>query len=105
MAPPQTALFVIDIQHALAVDPEEKITHSERLVAAAQEVIDTARSINTTSTEDPALIVFVQHEEPPESQGLVNGTDGWKLVFPPLHGAANEWLVAKTTRNTHLLQF
>lgn len=101
MAPPKTALFVIDIQHALAVDPKEKIPHSERLVAAAQEIVNTARSVSAASAQDPALIVFVQHEEPPESQGLVNGTEGWKLVLPPNDGAANEWLVAKTTRNKH----
>lgn len=92
MTAQNTALFVIDIQHALAVDPEERIPHADRLVAAAKEVVDAARAVK------PALIVFVQHEEAPESGGLVRGSEAWKLVFNPEQDATNELLVSKTTR-------
>lgn len=89
-----TALFVIDIQHALAIDPKERIPHADRLVAAAGEVVDAARAVN------PPLIVFVQHEEKPENGCLVRGSEPWKLVFNPDQGAPNELLVHKTTRES-----
>ena len=66
----RTALFVVDIQHALALSPSTSIPHAQRIVnagtsilAKARAAIDTARS---SRTETDLEIVIVQHEESPE---------------------------------------
>jgi nicotinamidase-related amidase len=103
----RTALFVIDIQNDLATIPETKIPHADRVIsagkqilAAARGVIDSERKIERTAS---GLIVVVQHEEKPEAGSLVRGTDPWKAVFPPRADDADEFLVAKTTRELPVL--
>jgi nicotinamidase-related amidase len=95
----ETALFVIDIQHDLVGDPSTEIPHAARIKEAGSCILSTVRQLNTDS-ERPTLVVFVQHEEPPESGSLVRGSDAWKLAFDPLPGQEHEILVSKTTRNT-----
>ncbi|KAH6614405.1 Isochorismatase-like protein [Chaetomium sp. MPI-SDFR-AT-0129] len=98
-----TALFVIDIQNDLATDPNTKIPHSDRIRAAGGKILSSARTAlesNTQGGSRPSLIVFVQHEESPESGSLVRGSEPWKLVFEPRAGSPKERLVPKSTRST-----
>ncbi|KAH6844523.1 Isochorismatase-like protein [Chaetomium sp. MPI-CAGE-AT-0009] len=98
-----TALFVIDIQNDLAADPATQIPHAKRVKAAGNEILSTARTVLETQrdgTATPAMIVFVQHEEKPESGPLVRGSEPWKLVFEPRAEAQQERLVHKWTRDT-----
>jgi len=97
---PRTALFVVDIQNELAGDPQTEIPHAARIRAAGDKILSAARNLASSAPEgkQPALIVFVQHEERPEQGTLVNGSEPWKLVFNPHDGAKDEILVAKTTR-------
>jgi nicotinamidase-related amidase len=97
MAAPNTALFVIDIQNFLATDPATSIPHSERLKAAVQEILSTARSLNSVEGGKSCPIVFVQHEQVSEAGSLQRGTEPWELVFKPVDGASNEIIVSKTT--------
>ncbi|KAJ6779539.1 hypothetical protein PWT90_05163 [Aphanocladium album] len=100
---PRTALFVIDIQNELAGDPQTEIPGAARIRAVGEQILAASRSLADASSAEkpPALTVFVQHEEAPESGGtLVRDAEPWKLVFPPRDGAADEILVAKTTQNT-----
>lgn len=97
MVKSRTALFVIDIQHFLANDPDTRIPHAEKLKAAGREILSTARNLTDSDGQDVGLIVFVQHEQNPENGALVRGTEPWTLVFQPDEGASNEWLVHKTT--------
>jgi nicotinamidase-related amidase len=93
-----TALFVIDIQNDLATDPKTRVPHAERIRAAGDKILATARGILQGKTENPpTVIVFVQHEEKPESGPLLRGSEPWKLVFEP-RGDGPEILVSKTTR-------
>ncbi|KAK4119823.1 Isochorismatase hydrolase [Parathielavia appendiculata] len=98
------ALFVIDIQNDLAIDPETCVPHAERVTAAGEFILKTARAYmetETGSTKPPlASIVFVQHEEKPEDGPLVRGSEPWKLVFEPRAGESRERLIHKTTRDT-----
>jgi nicotinamidase-related amidase len=103
MTPSRTALFVIDIQNDLAINPKTRIPHADRLKGAADKVISTARAVIDAERKDGAkgtsgIIVFVQHDEPPESGNLVKGTEPWELVFSPREGVDEELLVLKTTR-------
>lgn len=104
----RTALFVIDIQNDLVTDPGTKIPHADRVLAAGASVLHAARvaaaysgdSENSRTTPDP-LVVFVQHEEAPESGPLVWGSKAWELVFSPLTGCPErEIVVSKTARDT-----
>jgi nicotinamidase-related amidase len=96
-----TALFVIDIQNDLATDPETRIPHSERIKVAGEKILSAARAVKGTPQAGPSTIVFVQHEEKPESGPLVRGSEPWQLVFEPHPGASTERLVAKWTRTSH----
>jgi nicotinamidase-related amidase len=82
-----TALFVIDIQNDLATDPETRVPHSQRIRAAGEKILATARTIHAARDDKPgsprSIIVFVQHEEKPEDGPLVRGTEPWQLVFEP----------------------
>jgi nicotinamidase-related amidase len=98
----RTALFVVDIQHALALSPSTSIPHARRIVdagtsilAKARATIDAARSINKDSNVE---IVIVQHEERPEQGNLQRGTQAWDLVFPPRENDGCERLVGKAVR-------
>lgn len=110
---PRSALFVIDIQHFLAGDPKTSVPHADKLKAAGDKILSTARSINdryrSRNETSPFMIVFVQHEEPASSGALVKGSEPWKLVFNPRQGVDEEILVPKThgelssvQRPTHL---
>jgi nicotinamidase-related amidase len=101
MAPPNSALFVIDIQHDLAGDPKTEIPHAARIRDAGEVILSAARGISQTEGAQPPLIVFVQHEEAPEEGPLVKGSDPWKLVFEPQTNNSREILVPKTTRMAH----
>ncbi|KAK3320279.1 Isochorismatase-like protein [Cercophora scortea] len=97
------ALFVIDIQNALAADPATQTPHADRIKAAGTKILSTAREIvdcNRTQSPSSYRIVFVQHEQPADDGPLVRGSQPWKLVFEPRAGVAEEMLVAKTTRDT-----
>ncbi|PYI03685.1 hypothetical protein BO78DRAFT_431900 [Aspergillus sclerotiicarbonarius CBS 121057] len=101
----RTALFVIDIQNELAISPETRIPHSERILTASTEILKTARSIidahRETSRLSPSVIVFVQHEEGPANGGtLIKGTEPWELCFQPRAGVEEEIYVSKTTGDT-----
>lgn len=99
---PRSALFVVDIQRELAQDPKTRIPHAERIRAAGDKILVTARDIidshRNKAQESPSIIVFVQHEEKPEQGNLVRDTEPWKLVFEPREGVKEEILVSKTTR-------
>jgi len=86
---PSTALFVIDVQQSLAGDPKTRIPHATRLCSSVAKILERARK-----AEKAPLLVFVQHEEPPESGDLVRDTEPWSLVFQP-DEAKNDWLVSK----------
>ncbi|KAK0724121.1 Isochorismatase-like protein, partial [Lasiosphaeris hirsuta] len=88
-----TALFIIDIQHALATDPPTRIPSSARILSATTSILSAAR--DPTNPHRPALIVIIQHTDP--SGPLTHASPSWQLVFPPLH--ASELLIQKTTRN------
>lgn len=105
---PRTALFVIDIQNELAGHPQTEVPGAVRIRAAGSQILRISRALAdaaaATATppdqqQKPALTVFVQHEGSPKSGGtLVRGAEPWKLVFPPREDAADEILIAKTTR-------
>ncbi|KAK3290845.1 Isochorismatase-like protein [Chaetomium fimeti] len=98
-----TALFVIDIQNDLAADPATQIPHAERVKAAGDQILSAARIVLETQNDEvatPCTIVFVQHEEKPESGPLVRESEPWKLVFEPRAGAEEERLISKWTRDT-----
>lgn len=99
---PRSALFVVDIQRDLALDPKTRIPHAERICAAGDKILVAARDIidsyRTKDHESPSIIVFVQHEERPEQGSLVRDSEPWKLVFEPREGVQEEILVGKTTR-------
>ncbi|KAK8144748.1 hypothetical protein G3M48_005379 [Beauveria asiatica] len=108
---PRTALFVIDIQNELAGHPQTEVPGAARIRAAGSQILRISRALADAAAaaaaatppdqqQKPALTVFVQHEEKPESGTLVRGAEPWKLVFPPREDAADEILIAKTTRNT-----
>jgi len=98
--PKPTAIFIIDIQKGVADDPEHEIPTAARIRKAGSKILETARQIldathTTTTATPPLLIVFIQHEEPPEDGPLNRGSELWKLVFEPREGVAGEVLVQK----------
>ena len=99
-----TALFVIDIQNDLATDPETRVPHSQRIRAAGEKILATARTILAAQDGKPgsprSVIVFVQHEEQPGDGPLVRGTEPWELVFEPDGDAPGERRVHKWTRKS-----
>lgn len=95
MTTPRTALFVIDIQKDLALDPKTQIPHAERIRHAGAEILSSFRSIRSNLKP---VIVFVQHEESPDRGPLVKGSDPWKLVFENDPSRTNERLVSKDQR-------
>ncbi|KAM3439532.1 hypothetical protein NHJ13734_003697 [Beauveria thailandica] len=109
---PRTALFVIDIQNELAGHPQTEVPGAARIRAAGSQILRSSRALADAAAaaaatppdqqQKPALTVFVQHEEKPESGTLVRGAEPWKLVFPPREDAADEILIAKTTRVDHI---
>jgi len=104
---PIAALFFIDIQKGIADDPEHEIPAAARIRTAGAKILETARRILDTSraegpSEGPgALIVFIQHEEPPEDGPLNRGSELWKLVFEPRDDVSEEWLVQKKDGRTN----
>lgn len=98
----RTALFVIDIQHALALDPKAAIPHASRVIHSSTAILNKARShIDSTRArgKSPDLEIFiVQHEETPDSGSLQRGSQAWELVFPPRDWDENERLVGKDVR-------
>jgi nicotinamidase-related amidase len=92
----RTALFVIDIQNDLALNPRTEIPRATRIRRAASAILKKARRQSSSSAD--LQIVFVQHEEPPESGDLVRGTFPWGLVFEPREGDARETVVSKNVR-------
>lgn len=99
---PRSALFVVDIQRDLALDPKTRIPHAERIRSAGDKILVAAREIidsyRNKAQESPSIIVFVQHEEKPEQGTLVRDTEPWKLLFEPREDVKEEILVGKTTR-------
>lgn len=95
MTIPRSALFVIDIQKDLALDPKTEIPHAERIRRAGAEILSSVRGIEANPQP---VIVFVQHEESPDSGPLVKGSDPWKLVFENDPSRTNERLVSKNQR-------
>ena len=101
---PKTALFVIDIQNGLAGEGfSTTIPNAERIRAVGAEILNRARNaVDAAHKKNQSLpleLVFVQHEELPETGGdLIRDTEPWKLVFTPREGKSDpaERLVAKT---------
>ncbi|PWY93428.1 isochorismatase hydrolase [Aspergillus sclerotioniger CBS 115572] len=101
----RTALFTIDIQNELSLNPQTRIPHADRILTASTEILKTARSIidahRETNRPSPSIIVFVQHEESPTEGGtLIKGSEAWELAFGPRDGVEEEVLVSKTTGDT-----
>lgn len=97
----RTALFVIDIQHALASDPSTQIPHAARIVDAGIRILAHSRALigksHTCGSTPDLEIIVVQHEETPDRGNLQRGSRAWELVFPPL---ADEYLVSKDVRKS-----
>lgn len=95
---PRTAIFVIDIQNHIAVDPTSRVPQADRVIKASEEILQTARSIKDSNEKSNSpLIVFIQHEESANDGTLVKGTEPWELVFHPRADVEGEILVAKRT--------
>lgn len=97
----RAALFVIDIQRALADDAATEIPHAKRVVDAARAILKEKRS-NIDYLESRGEygiwdVVIVQHEETPEKGNLQKGSKEWELVFPQ-RAQGNEYLVSKDVR-------
>ncbi|TVY76920.1 Dihydrolipoyllysine-residue succinyltransferase component of 2-oxoglutarate dehydrogenase complex [Fusarium oxysporum f. sp. cubense] len=97
MSVPVSALFVIDIQKDLASDDKTKIPHAKRIRDAGEQILEVARGI---AADPKPIIVFVQHEESPESGPLVKGSKPWELVFENDPNNTRELLVSKNQRDT-----
>ncbi|RKK24526.1 Dihydrolipoyllysine-residue succinyltransferase component of 2-oxoglutarate dehydrogenase complex, mitochondrial [Fusarium oxysporum f. sp. cepae] len=97
MSVPVSALFVIDIQKDLAFDDKTEIPHAERIRDAGEQILEVARGI---AADPKPVIVFVQHEESPESGPLVKGSKPWELVFENDPNNTRELLVSKNQRDT-----
>lgn len=99
---PSTALFVIDIQNLMCGEPSTEIPGASRIQSAGTALLARARSsisaARAAGREPDLSIVFVQHEETDDPQGLVRGTKRWELYFKPDTESPDERLVAKTTR-------
>ena len=98
----RTALFVIDIQHGLALDPKTAIPHASRVIDSSTAILNKARAhIDSARAggQIPDLeLIVVQHEETPDRGTLQRGSQAWELVFPPRDGNENERLVGKDVR-------
>ena len=84
-----TALLIIDVQHALCTGEE-----------AAYDIDAVVARINTVSGKARAAgvpVVFIQHEE--TNGSLQYGTDGWQL-YAPLTVHADSHRIRKTTPNS-----
>ncbi len=103
----RTALFVVDIQNALAADPDTRIPAADRIRTVGRDILATAREVidsyRAKGEPSPAIIVFVQHEESPDEGPLVKGSGPWELVFSPRENVAEEIRVAKTTGMLYIL--
>ncbi|RBR10699.1 hypothetical protein FVER53590_12170 [Fusarium verticillioides] len=97
MSVPVSALFVIDIQKDLASDDKTEIPHAERIRDAGEQLLEVARGI---AADPKPIIVFVQHEESPESGPLVKGSKPWELVLENDLNNPRELLVSKNQRDT-----
>ncbi|KAF5553577.1 KGD2-2-oxoglutarate dehydrogenase complex E2 component [Fusarium mexicanum] len=97
MSVPVSALFVIDIQKDLASDDKAEVPHAERIRDAGEQILEVARGI---AADPKPIILFVQHEESPESGSLVKGSKPWELVFENDPNNTRELLVSKVTRDT-----
>ncbi|KAF5699822.1 KGD2-2-oxoglutarate dehydrogenase complex E2 component [Fusarium mundagurra] len=97
MSVPVSALFVIDIQKDLASDDKTEVPHAERIRDAGEQILEVARRI---AADPKPIIVFVQHEESPESGPLVKGSKSWELVFENDPNNPRELLVSKNQRDT-----
>ncbi|KAF4483480.1 KGD2-2-oxoglutarate dehydrogenase complex E2 component [Fusarium agapanthi] len=97
MSVPVSALFVIDIQKDLASDDKTEVPHAERIRDAGEQILEVARGI---AADPKPIILFVQHEEPPESGPLVKGSKPWELVFENDPNNTRELLVSKIQRDT-----
>ncbi|KAM7187559.1 Isochorismatase-like protein [Naviculisporaceae sp. PSN 640] len=99
----RTALFIIDIQKALASDPQTQIPHAKRVKMATAEILAaTYRFVYDAPEDSYNKIVYVQHEETPDRGPLQKGTPGWELVFKPTKSDllnCREMLVFKNTRD------
>lgn len=98
----RTALFVIDIQHALALDPKTAIPHASRVIDSSTAILNKARahieSARARGKSPDLEIVVVQHEETPDRGSLQRGSQAWELVFPPRKEDETERLVGKDVR-------
>lgn len=103
---PRTALFVIDIQHALALSTNTSIPDASRILNAGGSILAKARAaIDTARSQglNPDLeIVIVQHEETPDKGTLQRGSKEWEIVFPPRANDEYERLVSKNVRKSSL---
>ena len=94
------ALFIIDVQDELALDPLTRIPHAGRIRDAGDALLQRARKHNDQARskgEDPSLqLIFVQHDEPDGT--MMKGSKAWELVFIPRDGDDIERLVAKQTK-------
>nr|RBQ95196.1 hypothetical protein FVER53263_12170 [Fusarium verticillioides] len=97
MSVPVSALFVIDIQKDLASDDKTEIPHAERIRDAGEQLLEVTRGI---AADPKPIIVFVQHEESPESGPLVKGSKAWELVLENDLNNPRELLVSKNQRDT-----
>jgi nicotinamidase-related amidase len=102
MSVPVSALFVIDIQKDLASDDKTEIPHAERIRDAGEQILEVARGI---AADPKPIIVFVQHEESPESGPLVKGSKPWELVFGNDLDNPRELLVTKNQRDITAYSF
>lgn len=90
----QVALFVVDVQHDLALSAETEIPHAARIKDVGSQILKAARG-----ADNQPLIVVVQHEDPPhQGSRLIKGSEPWKVFFAPVPDSGREILVAKTTR-------
>ena len=98
----RTALFVIDIQHALALDSKTAVPHAALVIDSSTAILNKARAhIDSARERSKVLdleIIVVQHEDTPDRGNLQRGSQAWELVFPPRDGDGNERLVGKDVR-------
>lgn len=105
----RTALFVIDIQHALVGDPDTAIPHAQRIIDAGTALLERARSsidsVRVSGKKPELDIVIVQHEETPEKGNLQKGSKAWEVHFSPQESNDHESLVAKDVRKCFSFHF
>ncbi|KAG5774234.1 hypothetical protein H9Q72_000302 [Fusarium xylarioides] len=84
------------VKKDLASDDKTEIPHAERIRDAGEQILEVARGI---AADPKPIIVFVQHEESPESGPLVKGSKPWELVFENDPYNPRELLVSKNQRD------